>query len=310
MPRIVYVSWPAAEIAGGVKAIYQHVSLLAAAGWDAAVATPDAQAPWWFESDARTIGIERVVDDDVLVFPENNFELLQRYAGSGHRKLVFCQNPYYVWSGVGNEASYEAFGIEQVLCVSQTTLHFMRRRMPGMKLGYAPFYIDHELFKPAAQRAFQVACVPRKRPVELMAVRDLFRALHPKFAHVRWAVIEQATEAQVARAMGESAIFLALGRLEAHGMTALEAMASGCLAVGFHGSPGGSDSAHAANGLWAPDDDVEACVQQLARACEMATERGLAYEAMVARGQQTADAYRREETARLVTEFWARVAGH
>ena len=92
-------------------------------------------------------------------------------------------------------------------------------------------------------------------------------------------------------------------------MTLLEAMASGCLAAGFHGSPGGSDSAHAANGLWAPEDDIEACTAQLARACEMVAEGGIAYEAMVARGRQTADAYRREETARLVTEFWRGVLG-
>lgn len=304
MPRIVYVSWPTAEVAGGIKAAYQHVALLAEAGRDAAVATPDGERPWWFESPARTMTIDNVVDDDVLVFPENNHELLQRFARGPNRKFVFCQNPFYVWSGVGNEASYAAFGIEQVLCVSQTTLHYMRRRMPAMKLGYAPFFIDQAIFQPAGQREFQVACVPRKRPVELMAVRDLFRALHPRFAALKWAVIEQATEAQVAQAMGQSAIFLSLGRLEAHGMTLLEAMACGCIAAGFLGSPGGSDSAHAANGLWAADDDIEACVGQLARACELVTEGGIAHDAMIARGRQTVDAYRREETARLVVDFW------
>lgn len=302
--RIVYISWPASEVAGGVKVMYQHVALLGEAGRDAVVATPDAKAPWWFETPARTVGLEDIAEGDVLVFPENNLELLERYSASPHRKLVFCQNPFYVWSGVGPHASYAELGIEQVLCVSQTTLHYMRARMPRMKLGYAPYYIDHDLFRPAARRELQVVCVPRKRPVELMAIRDLFRVAYPRFAGLKWAVVENATEKQVAQAMSESTIFLALGRLEAHGMTLLEAMASGCLPVGFHGSPGGSDSAHAANGLWVTDDDIMGCTDQLARACALVSEGALAYQAMIARGGQTADAYRKEESARLLVQFW------
>jgi glycosyltransferase involved in cell wall biosynthesis len=307
MPRIVYTSFPTAEVSGGIKAIYQHVAMLAQGGWDAAVATRDAVAPWWFESPARTMLLDDIAPDDILVFPENSLELLQHFRASRQRKFVFCQNPFYIWRGLGPNASYADLGVEQVICVSQTTMHYMQLRMPAMKIAFVPFFIDHTIFRPGTRRELQIACVPRKRPNELMAIRDLFRAVYPQLSHVRWNLIEKATERQVAQAMADSAIFLSLARLEAHGMTLLEAMACGCLVAGFHGTPGGSDSAHAANGLWAPDDDIVACVQQLGRACATVLEGSPAYEMMVARGRQTADAYRRDETVRLLEQFWRAV---
>ena len=41
MPRIAYLSWPAAEISGGIKVAFQHVALLNAHGQAAVVATED-----------------------------------------------------------------------------------------------------------------------------------------------------------------------------------------------------------------------------------------------------------------------------
>jgi len=53
MPRIVYVSWPATEISGGIKAAFQHVEILTEAGLDAAIASRDSSAPGWFKTDAK-----------------------------------------------------------------------------------------------------------------------------------------------------------------------------------------------------------------------------------------------------------------
>jgi len=42
MPRIVYLSWPADEITGGIKMAFRHVETLCQAGFEACLATPDA----------------------------------------------------------------------------------------------------------------------------------------------------------------------------------------------------------------------------------------------------------------------------
>jgi len=146
--------------------------------------------------------------------------------------------------------------------------------------------------------------VPRKRPNEFRAIADLFRAAYPQHRSLNWLFLHQASEAQVAKVMGQSAVFLSLARLEAHGMTTLEAMASGCIVAGFTGVASGTDTATARNGFWAAEDDLGGCVDQLARAVQLAIDKDAAFEAMVEEGRRTAYEYRREEAARRLLDFW------
>jgi hypothetical protein len=304
MPRIVYLSWPATEISGGIKAAFQHVELLTEAGFNAVVASGDAAPPGWFETTAHVIALDAVAAGDVLVFPENSPALFQAFAGTAHPKLVFCQNPFLAFQGLNGRASFADAGASHIMCPSHTVMHFCRRRFPGMKLGYTPFYVDHSRFAYRADKTLQIAAVPRKRPVEFGAIADLFRATYPEYRAIPWVYMHKATEAQVAAAMGRSAVFLSLARLEAHGMTTLEAMATGCVVAGFTGVAGGTDSATARNGFWAAEDDVPACAEQLARAVKLAIDRGPVFDEVVAEGRRTAWEYRREEATRRLLEFW------
>lgn len=304
MPRIVYLSWPASEISGGIKAAFQHVELLVEGGFEAFISTPDGAPPTWFESPARVMPLDYIRDDDILVFPENHHGLLDRFARSAHLKMVFCQNPHLVYRGLNGHASYADLGISHILCPSHTVLHYCRRRFPGMSLGYTPYYIDHTRFLHRPDKALQIAVMPRKRMVEFGAIVDLFGALYPAFRHVPWAYLHKATESEVAQTLAGSAVYLSLARLEAHGMAALEAMACGCVVAGFNGVVGGSDTATARNGFWAAEDDVQACTDQLARAVQLALDRGPVWEEMVAESRRTAWDYRRDEAARRLTDFW------
>ena len=304
MPRIVYLSWPAAEISGGIKTIFQHVEMLAAAGVDAAVATADGVAPKWFDSTARLVTQAQVTGDDVLVFPENDHQLIARFAAHEGRKLVFCQNPTFIYRGLGPWLSSAEAGVTHVMCPSHSVMHVCRRRFPDLGIVHVPLFIDHARFVPAPVKRLQIAAIPRKRPQEFGVIRDLFRARYPQFDAVDWLVIQGATEQVVAQELGRSEVFLSLARLEAHGLTTLEAFACGAVVAGFCGIFGGSDSATARNGFWAEEDDVIGCVEQLARAVALAAERGPAYDAMIEDGKRTAAHYSRENTQRELLRFW------
>jgi hypothetical protein len=307
--RIVYLSWPAGEISGGIKAAFQHVEMLVDAGLQAVVATADGLPPGWFESTAQVVALDQVAEGDVLVFPENNLPLLERFAAWPARKLVFCQNPYFVPDGLRGRASYAEFGVTGLLCPSHTVVRYCRQRFPQLPAAYTPYFIDHQRFACPDSKTLQIACMPRKRGLELRFIHDLFRAAHPQFAGIEWLVLQDATERQVADTLGRSAVYLSLARLEAHAMTVLEAMACGCLVAGFSGVAGGSDSATAANGLWAAEDDLIACTDRLAQAVQWALEQGPAYQGLVASARRTALGWRREESAALLLAFWGRWLG-
>jgi hypothetical protein len=304
MPRIVYVSWPPKEITGGIKAAYQHVELLVEGGMDAVVATPDGSGPDWFETAATSIAFDTIRGDDVVVLPENNEQYLASFASRAQPKAVFCQNPYLAHRGVGKRLSYADYGVSHILCPSHTAVQFCMRRFPGVKVGYTPYFIDHARFAFRSEKMLQVAVVPRKRMTEVGAIADLLRAWHPQLGQIPWVSLHGVSELQVAEGMGRSAIFLSLARLEAHGMTALEAMACGCIVAGFTGVYGGNDSATAKNGFWAQEDDVFGCAEQLAHAIRLVQSGSDAFQTMVEEGRRTAWEYRREESARRLLGFW------
>lgn len=306
MPRIVYLSWPAGEIAGGIKVAFQHVELLREAGRDAVVATPDGLAPTWFTTPVPVERLEAVRGDDVLVFPENNPSLFVRFVASPQRKLVFCQNPHYVFQGLAGRPSYADWGVSALLCPSRNVVAFAQRRFPALRAFHTPFFVDARRFRPAP-KVLQVACIPRKRTLEFGAIHDLVRAADPSSRDVRWNVLQGATEDQVARVLGESAVYLSLARLEAHSLATLEAMACGCLVAGFVGVPGGSDSSSVDNGLWAAEDDVEGCAARVAKALRIAVEGGPRRDAMVKAARATAARWSREASARALVEAWAEI---
>jgi hypothetical protein len=308
MPRIVYICWPPKEITGGIKVAFQHVELLVEAGRKAVVATPDALRPNWFDTTAEVIDHNAIRGDDVLVFPENNARFFTAFASSAQPKVVFCQNPYLVHQGLGGKLSYADFGVTHIMCPSMTVVKFCAIRFPELQVRYTPFYIDHGRFKLQTQKTMQIAVVPRKRMVEFGAIADLLRARYPEFSGIPWMYLHGVSEQQVADGMGRSAVFLSLARLEAHGLTKLEAMASGCICAGYTGVYGGNDSATAMNGFWAGEEDVFGAVEQLAQAIRLVKAGGEPYRLVLEEGLLTAGKYKREDSARWLLEFWDKTA--
>ena len=305
--RIVYVYAPARIVSGGMKAAFQHVEMLVAAGVDAVMATPDGVPPDWFQSTAPIIRHEALTARDVLVLPENLPELFRAVAAFPNRKLVFCQSPYLVYQGMGTMRSYADAGVSQIMCVSQTVMNYCRLRFPGMPLAYTPYCVDEKRFAPAATKKLQICTAPGKRSMEIGAIHDLFRFHNPRHRHVDWLLLQNASEAEVAARMAESAVFLSLSRLEANPMTVLEAMASGCIVAGFTGVHGGNDSATSGNGFWVREDDLEGCAAALSQAVQVAEQGGPVRDAMLAESRRMAAQYSRQEVSRLLVAFWRSV---
>jgi hypothetical protein len=308
MQRIIYVSWPAREITGGIKMAFRHVEALRQAGYTAYIATPDGHAPGWFATPAPVLSLADLVPTtDVLVLPENHKEMLERFAVWGARKLVFCQNQFQIQRGLGGRLDYAELGIHDLICPSQQAAAFCRRRFPAQNLWLIPSFIDRNLFHPRGPRKVQIAYAPRKRQQEAAIVQDLFRAENPAFRALPWVPLAGLPEKEIAQLLGESTLYLSLARFESFGLSALEAMASGCLVAGFTGL-GGRDYATAQNGFWAIEDDCLDCVDQLTQAVRLMVEGGEQYRAMVEAAQGAAEYYNHARFQRRLLECWRAIA--
>lgn len=301
--RVVYLSWPAQEISGGIKMAYRHVEALCAAGFDAVVATQDGNAPAWFATTANTIGINAVQREyDTLVFPENHGGLLKAFHAWPNRKVVFCQNPYMVFRGLNGARCYSDYGVSHIISVGRHTSDYCRRRFPALDIAWVPVFVDNQVFRLGSQKHLQIAYSPRKRPLEAEFIKDLFSTENPQW-NVRWVPIAGIGEPEVARILAESAIYLSLCRFEACPLSILEAFCAGCITAGFTGF-GARDYTTTANGFWAAEDDCLDVVMQLGRAMRIVTDGKASYSDMLSTAYADAQRYSRQAFETRLVRFW------
>ena len=211
---------------------------------------------------------------DTVVIPEPWRMQLRAFASWPVRRVVHCQNPYYMFHGTASLPALAEAGYAHILSCSRYTSQLIRQcGWTGGLHTVAP-QID-PVFTPTdsaggPQRQLQVAFMPRKRAIEAIFLQGLFRSLYPQWAQVPWVALDGISRAECAARMRNSAVFASLSHLEGLGLPPLEAMASGCLVAGFTGG-GGGDYATPSNGFWAAEGDHEGFCQAVNEALRCAS---------------------------------------
>lgn len=310
MTRIVYLTFPDGSIRGGQKMLLRHVETLRDLGFDA-VCWTNGQTPLpdWFE---RAVPVEVNVPlsgDDIIVVPEDAYGAIAKLADASRRPVIFCQGTLVFGSNsLGVLDLFPADRFPPIITVGRQLSTLVQRCYPHAAVEFVPCFADERVFRPGGARSRQIACVPHKRRHEAQFIEQVFRKLHPGRAAERpWRHIENATEAEVAEGMRGSDLFLSLSKLEAVGLTPLEAMASGCLCVGFTGI-GGRDFATPENGFWVDEDDCVAAVDALARAADVLATGGPNLDRYLDAGRETAREWSYARFREALETTWMRLA--
>ena len=302
--RILYLTRDYEAPSGGVRMAHRHVRLLLDNGFDAMLLVSRTPGKRFFESDVPSHVLDSsftVQATDAIVIPEPWNDYLVPLAKVPCVRVVFCQNHFYIPYGLAGARDYTAFGVSRVFCCSDVIAAYLKQVF-GLDAPVVHNAIDLALFTPRPKQR-QIALMPRKMPQEAMFIRDTFRRLYPRWADVPWKPIDNLAEADVARILGESEIFLSMARLEGLGLPPLEAMAAGAAVVGFHGD-GGREYATAENGFWVRAEDWFGCAAALDRALTMAADRPDAFARVGAAGAETAARYTVERMERELVAFW------
>jgi glycosyltransferase involved in cell wall biosynthesis len=240
---------------GGVKQMHRFAEALTACGREATLVQESADFhPGWFASSVRTMALAewRTRNDlsperDVVVLPETFLAAFRDYR-PGLPKLLFNQNGAYSFGADPTKLSqsptevlrlYRHPELLHVLCVSQ---HDQQLLAKGFGLGQDRVSrlvnaIEAELFHPGVPKRPQIAYMPRKNGRDAAVVSALLQA-QPWWAGWQLVPIHKQPQAEVARILQESLVFLAFGHPEGFGLPLAEALACGCALVGYSGLGG------------------------------------------------------------------------
>ena len=291
---------------GGQKIGARHVQTLRELGYDAVVrAVGDASVSPLLSVLGPGHLVDTIGETDILVVPEDLTAVLKAHHDAPNLKVVQVLNQFYASiSGLASLTDAERAGYRTYLACSYSAANWVATYLPHDDVAVIPGFADERVFKPGAAKRAIIACAPRKRQSEYKAIRFMFERGYKGRLDWRWAVLQGATEPQVAQAFADCAVYLSLSRLESLGMTTLEAMACGCIVAGFTGV-GGTEYSTPANGYWAGEDDCEAAAEALLKAVSAAEAGGAAAALRREAGLRTAREWSYDHCSQALQRFWA-----
>lgn len=235
---------------GGTKQLHRLVDILNGIGKKAILLNClDGFKATWFKHNTPSKWLVGTVfgKDDFLVVPE----ILQMWPTLPTlplvTKVVYNQNYWLTFKLFfdygANKVQYGRIrefyygGVRHVMACSEYNQRFLEFMFPHLNVHRIRYSFDREPFYYGAARRKQICYMPRRRSEEAERILEM---VITKWDLRDWNVvkIEGMDERQVADVMRDSAIFLSFSQREGFGMPICEAMACGCVVVGFAGVGG------------------------------------------------------------------------
>lgn len=242
---------------GGVKVIYDQVQIMNQNGFKAVIVhqKPGFKAPWLDEhykkKDDGTYAHIPVVYleqenlalkmEDFFFIPEGYPQLMENLAQQKApcKKVVFCQNWYYVMNALQPGVTWDQLGINDVIVNCHTVGNYVKLLMPSMNIKVLTTAIDGDLFKvddPIKSKHPFVAFQPsRDGGMKSSNVIKTFYALHPHFRWVQFKELVGMNYADFADSMKDSQFYVHFDEHCGWPTAPLEAFNAGCYVAAWDG---------------------------------------------------------------------------
>lgn len=251
----IYVLAPDNDKAsGGIKILYRHVDVLNNNGYEASIIhqSKDFRCTW-FKNSTCTIDLAsvKIKDDDFLVIPEiygphiKNIVALPQISKKA-KMLIFNQNCRYTFLGqdinsvLSKHLSLPYSDVEKfvaTMVVSDDSADYIHSIFPQQNVFRIHNAINTDTFTYKKASKPQICFMPRKHAEDAIQVLGMLN-IRGALEDVSVVAIDNMNEAQVAKTMQESMFFLSFGYPEGCPLPPCEAMACGCLVIGYDGFGG------------------------------------------------------------------------
>lgn len=266
---MIYYFLPVRGIYGGIKVGYQFTALLNSLGFRAVTVSPDGTAPQWFNLSVAVVAERDVLDgikrsDSIIFSLPHDYERLKKTPA----KLIF----HYQETDPLIHPILRDMDVIILTCWDQATQYVREEfsREP-VEVGIAIsdcFYICGE-----KKHEQTVAFMPRRGGEIIQSCRATCCALD-------FQPIDGLHEEKVSRILKAASMFLATAKNEWFGLSALEAMAAGCLVLSVPVLGGMEYLRHGENCIIAEPDTMAECLQWLMKSNYASLRTQLRYNAL------------------------------
>lgn len=298
MSNIYYLGY-SKPTTGGDFVNIEHVLELQKNGFNAFLLVDHFYDSSIFPNGTKSLSETTLNNDDWLVIPENNIDILNNI---GNKNVVIHnQNTYYYLSSLQKLKNKKNIANKMICPSVNNALSAMKSGYNGSIAVIEPFI--PEFFKPYNKK-LQIAYSPRKLPIQANAVIGAFKQIFPEYDNIDWVEINGVERNEVAKILGESAIYAAFSNLEAISLSILEAMKCGCIIVGDHGGAGFDYSTNE-NGYWVDAKETVKYANLIAHAVDVFLNNNEEYISLVRKSIHTARKYDHKSFSSSLVDFWS-----
>jgi glycosyltransferase involved in cell wall biosynthesis len=202
-----------------------------------------------------------VSPEDLLIIPEGFPDVMQKTMQTACKRVVLAQSWFYVLNAMQPGQTWQHFGIQDVISVSDAITEYLGSVMPGLRVKNIKQGISRELFKvpeKMSSKAPVVVYSANRGQENKLKTINLIKTFYMFYPHLRWVrFVELAnmSREEFAERLSSSAFALYTDDIAGFGTLPLEAMACGTHVVGW-ASFGGKEYMSENNGFWTNNGDI------------------------------------------------------
>ena len=237
--RIIYLCPDYTVPSGGIKRLYMHVKILVESGYNAHLLHFKRDfKPVWFDIAVPTLYLSEQPNfypEDTIVIPESQPLIMRELRNLPVKKVAIALSFIYLFEKMPLSENWSDYGIDWVMANNKSIADFIRWSMHiqhvyiiGSSIDKAMFYFEPEVKK------LQVAYMAKKDTLSPV-LEKILKAKALRYQGIEFVRIENLPLLEYARVLRESGIFLTTSTSEGYPRPILEAMACGCVCIGFDG---------------------------------------------------------------------------
>lgn len=332
--RVVFFIPRLSAMSGGLANIYEVARNLRSLGKEVALMGPSPETPGLAEAirDGCTTlpWGQRLDASDIWCVPESWPNALA--FGGEAQSLVYVQSWSHMLGNLPEGVLWKRLPA-RFIAVSRPVAWFLREVTHVTVEALVPPVVDAVFFQPGArpEGRVRVAWMPRKNRAlaeQMQKIAEARLAGVPGAPKVEWVPVARMSRTEVAECFASCHLFLAAAFPEGFGLPPLEAMASGCVPVGFTGfggweymrqaplsaahvpplalaTPFWDDGPEGGNGLYFADGDTLGAGLALARAISLVHENSEGWQKLVGNCRATAARYDQAAQRRALAGYFA-----